>query len=82
MKERLARIRDDLHARNPVVCGDAPDWIIRSVESRLVAVLADLNPADETEKIEEFVLGAVRYIDDQCGHECDTLGDAIYKLIA
>jgi hypothetical protein len=81
MQDRLAAIFRDLHSRNPLVCGSAPEWIIQQVECRLAAVLADLSPADQSEKIKEFVLGAVHYIDDQCGHECDTLGDALYKLI-
>jgi hypothetical protein len=82
MREKLVSIQHDLQTRNPGVCGDAPEWIIQSIESRLEAVLADLKPVDEAERIKEFVLGAVHYIDDQCGHECDTLGDALYNLIA
>jgi len=45
-------------------------------------MLASLTPVNERAQIEEFAQGAIRYIDDQCGSGCDTLGDALFALVS
>jgi hypothetical protein len=81
MRPELKRIREGLRTRAPAICGIAPHWIIEQVQIRFDEMLASLTAENESAKIDEFARGAVRYIDDQCGCECDTLGDALFALV-
>jgi hypothetical protein len=80
MRERLERIRQGLGTREFAVCGAAPEWIIEQIEVRFEEMLVKLTPENEFTLVNEFVRGAARYISDQCGCECDTLGDALFAL--
>lgn len=81
MRPELSKIRDGLRTRDPAICGTAPEWIIEQVQLRFDEMLVGLTPQNETAKVDDFARGAVRYIDDQCGSECDTLGDTLFKLV-
>jgi hypothetical protein len=81
MRPEIKRIREGLRARDPAICGTAPRWIIEQVESRFDEMLAGLTAENGATKIEAFARGAIRYIDDQCGGECDTLGDTLFSLV-
>jgi len=82
MRQELDKLRAGLRTRDPAICGTAPAWIIQQVTARFDEMLASLTPVNERAQIEEFAQGAIRYIDDQCGSGCDTLGDALFALVS
>ncbi len=81
MRQELKVIREGIRTRDPAICGAAPEWIVEQVEVRFEEMLASLTPENESVKVDDFARGAVRYISDQCGWECDTLGDALFSLV-
>lgn len=81
VRERLSTLARCLHERDAQVCGEAPAWIIEKVASNADALLREEVGAEELpRRVSDFVLGAARFIADQCGSECDTLWSALASL--
>ncbi|WP_422924110.1 hypothetical protein [Singulisphaera sp. PoT] len=68
-----------LKAGDPAFCGEAPLWIREILLERLIPPTGP--DRDEEAFLEEFRGGAVRYITDCCGVECETLLENLRALI-
>jgi hypothetical protein len=79
-KEQLQNFRDELQNGSSKVCGDSPKWLRDELLVRLDRLLDEASDETIREKIASFSLGAIRYVSDRCGSECDALLEAISAL--
>lgn len=82
LRPELVKLYNAIQVRDPSVCGSAPEGIVETIGTRLNALLNDPASSNECDDIEQFVRGAVRYIDDQCGSDGDVLGNKLFGLIS
>jgi hypothetical protein len=81
MRERLLILGRQLTARDKRICGDAATWIIDTLALKLGVLLQEQAKEGELgSRVDAFLLGATRYLADQCGSECDTLLTALHSL--
>ncbi len=81
MREQLTRIRDGLIANDAEYCGDPPAWVRQKLVANIDALMSDLDHTNEHQQIQSFALGAIRFVADQAGSECDILVTRLSELV-
>jgi hypothetical protein len=81
IRQGLVIFAQQLTEREKWTCGDAPTWIIDTLVSKLEVLLREqVKDGELVQRVDAFLLGATRYVADQCGSECNTLLTAMDSL--
>lgn len=78
--ETIVRIRDGLRDRDAAICGDSPKWIQEELLKRINTLLTKSSEPTFQAEAESFSIGAVRFVADRCGSECDQLVESLSKI--
>lgn len=79
-KQGLSELCSAIRNRDTVKCGNAPTWILEELLKRLEHLLAKGSDAIIEAEAEAFVVGAIRFVTDRCGSECDALVDTLSRI--
>lgn len=74
----IREVRDLISNGDSAFCGDCPEWIRQSLVQRLDELLQS-GEADKT-GLDRFRIGAIRFLADNTGSECELLMANISSL--
>lgn len=77
VKEKIERLRDGLRDGDVDICGDSPKWIQDELLQRIETLLERASDEAFHAEAESFSIGAIRFVADRCGSECDTLVESL-----
>ena len=80
VKSKIERLRDGLRNGDAEICGESPKWIQDELLQRVDVLLAKSSEPTFQAEAESFSLGAVRFVADRCGSECDQLVEALSEI--
>jgi len=80
IKEKILKIRDGLRDGNVEICGESPKWIQDELLQRIDALLEKSSEPTFQAEVESFSIGAIRFIADRCGNECDHLVESLSEI--
>ena len=81
VKDKIEELRDGLRNGDAKICGESPKWIQDELLQRLDALLAKSSEPTFQAEVESFSLGAVRFVADRCGNECDKLVKSLSEIV-
>jgi hypothetical protein len=79
-RESIDNFRIGLTIGSVSICGDAPKWIRDELLVRINKLLEESNDSSLKVNTENFSLGAIRFVADNCGSECDQLVESLSSL--
>jgi hypothetical protein len=71
--KRIAQLKCVVEKWDRNACGDAPIWLRERLFEIIMSIQVDDPKTDIESRIGTFRLGAIRYIADNCGAECEML---------
>ena len=80
MRTRVEELREALQSGNVLVCGDSPAWIRQELVAKMDTLLSGKDDSSLGDAVAAFSMGAIRFVADRCGSECDELVEALGKL--
>lgn len=73
MQNEVVQLYRELASNDPRACGHAPRYVIEAVLDNLRDLAEDPDAPGDKERVSTFVRGAIRFVADECGAECDIL---------
>ena len=80
MRTKIQELREAIQSGNVGVCGESPLWIRQELGAKLDQLLSSKDEDGLKHSAEAFSMGAIRFVADRCGSECDDLVNALGKL--
>jgi hypothetical protein len=71
--KRIAQLKAVVENWDKNACGDAPIWLREKLLENIMSISVDDPKTDIESRIETFRLGAIHFIADNCGAECERL---------
>ena len=80
MRARVRKLREAIVDGKMAVCGESPRWIREELIVKLDQLLAISDDVVLASAVEAFSIGAIKFVADLCGSECEELVNSIAEL--
>lgn len=80
MRAKIRELREAIQSGNVGICGESPLWIRQELVTKLDQLLSSKDDDGFKGLVEAFSIGAIRFVADRCGSECDNLVNALGRL--